>query len=79
MMKRLGQTDEETIKTRLMAEIGKTKDVPTLIGLVGAWTKVRQMELKQEDGDWGSGLGLPTPNLNLPPITDDTGRDPSGH
>jgi hypothetical protein len=67
-MKHLQQTDESRIKDRLMVEIGKTKDLPTLIGLVGAWAKIRAMELKQEDGDWGEGLAIPEPSRTLPPI-----------
>ena len=59
-------TDESRIKERLMKEIGKTQDLPTLIGLVGAWAKIRAMELKQEDGDWGE--SIPKTNLNLPPL-----------
>ena len=69
------EPDETRIKDRLMKEIERTQDLPTLIGLVGAWTKVRQMELKQEDGDWGAGLGT-APNLNLPPPNADADRSP---
>jgi hypothetical protein len=72
-MKHSLETDEARIKTRLMVEIAKTKDLPTLIGLVGAWAKIRAMELKQEDGDWGESL---SPNLTLPPVDADTHRSP---
>ena len=60
-------TDEVRIKSRLMKEIDRTQDLPTLIGLVGAWTKIRSMELKADEGDWGEGLNIPEPQRNLPP------------
>ena len=61
-------TDEVRIKTRLMKEMDRTQDLPTLIGLVGSWTKIRAMELKAEDGDYGESLGLPMPgDGSLPP------------
>ena len=75
-MSKITLTDEVRIKERIMAEIIRTKDLPTLIGLVGAWAKIRAMELKQEDGDWGDSLKIPTPNLNLPPLDADLGRSP---
>ena len=70
-------TDESRIKERLMKEIGKTADLPTLIGLVGAWAKIRAMELKQEDGDWGE--AIPKTNLNLPPLPPTPGNAADSH
>ena len=62
------ETEEVRIKHRLMQEIERTRDLPTLIGLVGAWVKIRSMELKADEGDFGEALGLPSPgDFSLPP------------
>lgn len=63
-------SDEEIsvlLKNKIVAMIGKTKDVSTVTALTNAYAKLRAVELKMDEGSWGEDLPTaePMPRVDL--------------
>lgn len=63
-------SDEEIsvlLKNKIVAMIGKTKDVSTVTALTNAYAKLRAVELKMDEGSWGEELPTaePLPRVDL--------------
>ena len=52
------------LKNKLVDMIGKTKDVNTVVALTNAFAKLRSVELKQEQGEYGEDL----PDVEVKPF-----------
>jgi hypothetical protein len=53
------QSDEAIsilVKNKLCEMLAKTKDPNTAVALTNAWAKLRSVELKQEQGEFGDSL-----------------------
>lgn len=60
-MKRVAMSDDERVKAKLVQMIDKAKDTAyaDVALLAAAYTKLRVMELKLEEGTWGEDLTAP--------------------
>lgn len=57
------KSDDDKVKDKLvkMIENAGDKDWDKLVALANAYTKLRAVELKQDEGDWGTGLDAVSP------------------
>lgn len=55
---KIGKTDDEKVKAKLVQAIEATpdKEWQRLASLGDTYRKLRAVELKQDEGDWGEGL-----------------------
>ena len=60
----MGTSDEDKVKAKLVKMLEKATKVDEVVALSNAFTKLRAVELKQEDGAWGEGLEQPTDSHN---------------
>lgn len=60
------KSDDEKVKAKLVEMIGSAtdKEWDKVTNLANAYTKLRSVELKQDEGDWGESLTTPAESTN---------------
>ena len=70
------RTDEQIavmVKNKLANLIETSKDVDAVVALANAFTKLRAVEMKADEGDWGQELPKETRSLNSEPAGNSSG------
>ena len=65
-MRKQKKTDEDIsvmLKNKLVEMIDKARDPATVVALTTSFAKLRAMELKADEGEFGAGLDNDTPSL----------------